>query len=187
MKRLVIDTETTGLSPRFNKTLTIGMLLIDVERNFLKILDENHIFVKHPNYNLTKRAMAVNKIDIEEHNLHAIPPTKACVQINSFIDKNSLHKTSLIGHNFHFDKGFLNALFNQGNKLSKLHHQSEDTMYIWRNHQRVGNVPQGLRSNLQEISNFFEIDYTKAHDALADCHITAKVYQKLLGLGNTKL
>ncbi|MFH1238160.1 MAG: 3'-5' exonuclease [archaeon] len=187
MKRLVIDTETTGLSPRFNKTLTVGMLLVDVEQDFLEILDENHIFIKHKNYNLTKKAMEVNKIDITQHNLYAVPPTTACVKINSFIDKNSLHKTPLVGHNLHFDKGFLKVLFNQGDAFAKLHHQSEDTMYIWRNHQRAGNVPSSLRSSLREIANFFKIDYAKAHNALEDCHITAKVYQRLLGLNNAKL
>ncbi|MDH3353413.1 MAG: 3'-5' exonuclease [Nanoarchaeota archaeon] len=182
MKRLVIDTETTGLSPRFNKTLTVGMLLIDVEKNFLKILDENHIFIKHDNYNATKGAMAVNKIDLAQHNLHAVPPKKACIQINSFIEKNSLHETPLVGHNLHFDKGFLNALFDQGESFSKFHHQSEDTMFIWRNHQKLGNVPFGLRSSLQEVANFFNLDYARAHDALADCHITAKVYHNMLKL-----
>lgn len=179
MKRLVIDTETTGLSPRFNKTLTVGMLLVDVKKNFLNILDSNHIFIKHKNYNTTKRAMAVNKIDLKQHNLHAISPTNACTQINSFIDKNSLHETPLIGHNFHFDRGFLNALFDQGRTLSKFHHEHEDTMYIWRNLQKQEIVPCG-RSNLQTVADFFKIDYTKAHDALADCKITARIYHEML-------
>jgi len=180
MKRLVIDTETTGLSPRFNKTLTVGMLLIDVERKHLKILGENHIFIKHDNYNASRSALKVNGINLEEHDKIAILPCKACNQINNFIENNSLHETPLIGHNLHFDKGFLSALFDQGESFSKFHHQHEDTMYIWRNLQRQGNIPCGLRSNLQTVAEFFEIDYTKAHDALADCHITAQVYHNLL-------
>jgi len=182
MRRLVIDTETTGLSPRFNKTLTVGMLLVDVEQDFLEILEENHIFIKQDNYNLTKRVMEVNKIDIKQHDLNAISSKNACVQINSFIDKNFLHKTPLVGHNLQFDKEFLKALFNQSDAFAKLHHKSEDTMYIWRNHQRAGNVPSDLRSSLKDIANFFKIDYAKAHNALEDCHITAKVYQRLLRL-----
>ena len=63
MKRLVIDTETTGLSPRFHKTLTVGLLLVDVEKTHLNILNQNHIFIKHNNYSSTKEAMKVNKID----------------------------------------------------------------------------------------------------------------------------
>ena len=181
MKKLVIDTETTGLSPRFHKTLTVGLLLIDVEKNFLNILDSNHIFVKHNNYNTTKEAMSINKINLIQHNQIAVPPKKACNQINTFINKNILHEIPLIGHNITFDKGFLNSLFDQGNTPSKFHHKHEDTMWMWRNLQKNNIVPNG-RANLQTVANHFEIDYTKAHDALADCEITAKVYHKMMKL-----
>lgn len=182
MHRLVIDTETTGLSPRFNKTLTVGLLLIDVQKTHLNILDKNHIFIKHNNYNSTKEAMKVNKINLEEHNLHAIPPGKACKKINSFLDKNELHQTTLVGHNFHFDRGFLNALFEQGETSQKFCHEQEDTMQIWRKLQTKRIVPSHLRANLGTLAEYFNIDYEKAHDALADCQITAKVYWEMLKL-----
>jgi DNA polymerase III subunit epsilon len=182
MKRLVIDTETTGLSPRFHKTLTVGMLLVDVEKDFLEILDSNHIFVRHNNYNPTPEAMAICKIDLDKHHEIAIPPTQACNEINDFIERNELKETSLVGHNYQFDKGFLAALFGQGETISRLHWKYDDTMWIWRNLQKKGIIPYDLRSKLQTLADFFKIDYTKAHDALADCHITAKVYQKMLKL-----
>lgn len=182
MNRLIIDTETTGLSPRFNKTLTIGLLLINIEKTHLNILDQNHIFVKHDNYHTTKEAMKVNKIDLKQHTLKAVYPTKACNQINSFIKKNDIRKTPLVGHNIHFDKGFLNALFQQGETNSLLHTESEDTMQIWRNLQKQNIIPSHLRATLGHLATHFDIDYTKAHDALADCHITAQVYHKMLKL-----
>jgi len=177
----VIDTETTGLSPRTNKTLTVGMLLVDVNKKSLEILDSNHIFIKHNNYNPTPKAMSVNKINIDEHNKIAVPPKKACNQINKFIEKNVLHEIPLVGHNIAFDRNFLNTLFDQGETLHKFHHEHEDTMWMWRNLQKRNLVPCG-RSTLQNVANHFEIDYTKSHDALADCHITAQVYHKLLSL-----
>ena len=181
MKRLVIDIETTGLSPKFHKTLTVGLLLIDVEIDFLDILDSNHIFIKHKNYNSSKEAMAVNKINLKKHELHAVLPKKACNQINRFIEKNVLHEIPLVGHNITFDKGFLNALFNQGETFHKFYHKHEDTMWMWRSLQRKNLVPY-KGSNLQNVANHLGIDYTKAHNALADCEITAKVYHKLLSL-----
>jgi DNA polymerase III alpha subunit (gram-positive type) len=182
MRRLIIDTETTGLSPNFNKTLTVGLLLVDVETTHLEILDQNHIFVKHKNYNSTKEAMKVNKIDIKKHTLHAVPPAKACSQINTFLQKNSLQQTPLVGHNVHFDKGFLSALFRQGDTSPLFHHKSEDTLFIWRNLQKQNLIPPQLRGTLGHLANHFQIDYTKAHDALADCHITSQVYHRMLGL-----
>jgi len=177
----VIDTETTGLSPRFNKTLTVGLLLIDVEKNFLNILDESHTFIKHNNYNATAGAMSVNKINLIQHNQIAVPPATACNQINTFIEKNTLHEIPLVGHNIAFDRGFLNALFDQGDALSKFHHEHEDTMWIWRNLQKENKVPIG-RSDLCTVSGHFGIDYERAHDALADCKITAQVYHEMMKL-----
>jgi DNA polymerase-3 subunit epsilon len=182
MKRLVIDTETTGLSPNYNKTLTVGMLLVEVEKQHLKILDSNHIFIKHKDYNASSQALKINGIDLEEHDKIAIPPKKACNEINLFLKRNILQETPLVGHNLSFDKRFLNALFDQGESLHKFHHESEDTMFIWRSLQNRGKIPGHLRSNLGTVASFFDIDYEKSHDALADCHITAKVYRKLLKL-----
>lgn len=180
MRRLVIDTETTGLSPNYNKVLTVGMLLVDVEKKHLKILDSNHIFVKHKDYNASSSALKVNGIDLEEHHKIGITPKKACNEINTFINKNLLRETPLVGHNISFDRRFLNALFDQGESLSKFHHESEDTMFIWRSLQNQNKVPCILNSKLGTIASHFNIDYQKAHDALADCHITARVYHNLI-------
>ena len=182
MNRLILDTETTGLSPRFNKTLTVGLLLINPTKPKLEILNQAHIFIKHNNYNSSVEAMKVNKIDIEQHNLHAVPPCKACNQINTFIQNNDAQHTPIVGHNIHFDKGFLSALFQQGETNSLLHTESEDTMKIWRDLQKQQIIPSHLRATLGTLAEHFNIDYTKAHDALADCHITAQVYHKLLKL-----
>lgn len=175
----MIDTETTGLSAENNKVLTVGMLLVDVEKKHLKVLDSNHIFVKHKDYNASSMALRINKIDLEEHHKIGIPPKKACKEINLFITKNLLQETPLVGHNLSFDKRFLNALFDQGESLNKFHHETEDTMFIWRNLQGRNKVPSMLNSKLGTIASHFNIDYQKAHDALVDCHITAKVYHNL--------
>lgn len=186
MNRLIIDTETTGLSPNFNKTLTVGLLLINTEKPELQIIDQAHIFVKHDTYNSNKEAMKVNKIDIEQHNLHAVHPSIACQQINDFIEKNSLHNTPIVGHNIHFDKGFLRALYQQGEQESLISEESEDTIHIWRNLQKQDIIPSHLRATLGHLATHFDIDYTKAHDALADCHITAQVYHEMLKLNKSK-
>ncbi|MBS3087953.1 3'-5' exonuclease [Candidatus Pacearchaeota archaeon] len=182
MNRLIIDTETTGLSPNFNKTLTVGLLLIDVEKTHLDILAQNHIFIKHKNYNINPQALKVNGINIDEHNLHACPPSKACSQINTFIKKNSLQKTPIVGHNIHFDKAFLNSLFQQGETKPIFHDEYEDTIKIWKELQKKEIIPSHLRATLGTLATHFDIDYEKAHDALADCKITAQVYHEMLKL-----
>ncbi len=186
MKRLIIDTETTGLSPRFNKVLTVGMLLVDVEKSHLDILNQKHVFIKHKHYNSQSEAMKVNKIDLQEHSLHAVRPEKACSQINNFIQKNSCQKISIVGHNIGFDERFLSTLFRRSEADYPFLGSSEDTMKIWRTLQKQELVPSHLRANLNSLATHFDIDYTKAHDALADCRITARVYHEMLKL-NPKL
>jgi DNA polymerase III epsilon subunit-like protein len=182
MKRLFIDTETTGLSPRFNRTLTVGMVLADVEKDFLNILEEGHVFIKTKPRNLNPEAMKIHGIDLVEHNKVAMDPQEACLEVNRFVDDNDLGQTPLVGHNISFDRGFLNALFDSQEKLCKLHSEHEDTMHMWNKLKRREVVPSTLRSTLMSVSDFFDIDYTKAHDALADCHITARVYREILKL-----
>jgi len=126
--------------------------------------------------------MKVNKIDLVQHELHAVHPQKACNQINTFIKNNKLEKIPIVGHCIHFDKGFLDALFQQGETESLLHTRSEDTMSIWKNLQKQNLVPYHLRATLGTLAEHFKIDYEKAHDALADCKITAQVYQQMLRL-----
>ncbi len=182
MNRLIIDTETTGLSPHYNKTLTVGLLLVNPKLPKLKILASDHIFVKHDQYNSNPRATKIHKIDIKQHDLHAVPPQKACNQINSFLEKNQARQIPIVGHNIGFDKGFLRALFQQGEADYPFSEESIDTMRIWRDLQKQDIIPSHLRATLGHLATHFEIDYTKAHDALADCHITAKVYHELLKL-----
>lgn len=72
------------------------------------------------------------------------------------------------------------ALFDQGEQNHKFHHETEDTMFIWRKLQNQGKIPSQMDSKLGTVAGHFGIDYEKAHDALADCHITAQVYHNLL-------
>ncbi|MFA4960466.1 MAG: 3'-5' exonuclease [Candidatus Pacearchaeota archaeon] len=182
MKTLVIDTETTGLYPRYNKVLTVGMLFADIEKDFFEIVSSKHIFIKHENYNIDPQALAVNKINIDQHDKIAIRPNLACKKINSFIEKNNLNESQMLGHNINFDRGFLRELFKKEGLNPIFPRDHIDTMQIWNHLKRKNIVSFNLRNNLGTLAEFFNIDYSNAHGALEDCHITANVYHKMLGL-----
>ena len=182
MKRLVIDCETSGLEPMRHQILTIGMVFADVTPKKLDVLDERHLFVKHDKYRISKKAMEINKINLEKHHQVAVFPKVVCKKIHSFIGTNSLFSTPILGHNVHFDIGFLNALFNNTESDYPFCSIKEDTRYLWEDLKRKRIVNPFLNSKLGTLANHFNIDYGDAHDALVDCHITAKVYQKILGL-----
>ena len=182
MERLVIDTETTGLRTYHNQILTVGMVLIDVTPKKLEFIDETHLLIKHEEYNVSRMAMAINKINLKEHHKIGIFPDKACDKMHEFIDKNILYKTPLLGHNVHFDINFLSALFDEVRIKYPFCNEKEDTRYIWQDFKKKGLISPFTNAKLGTIASHFNIDYTKAHNALDDCKITAKVYHRLLGM-----
>jgi len=183
MKRLVVDIETTGLKTYVNQVLTVGMVLIDVTPKKLEFVDEAHLFVKHEEYNVSRMAMAINKINLKEHHKVGIFPDKACDKMHEFVDKNILYETPILGHNVHFDIRFLNALFDVEKKKYPFCSYKFDTRYIWQRFKREGVVSSFTNAKLGTIANYLDVDYTKAHDAIEDCKITAECYWKMLGMG----
>lgn len=180
MERLVIDTETGGLRPYEYSLLSVGMLLVDVTPKRLNFLEEAHVFVKHDEYNVSRMALRINGINLKEHHKIGISPNKACVKINSFVEKNILYETPILGHNVHFDVNFISALF-EGERLRyPFCRAKDDTRFIWQGYKRRGLVDPFTNAKLGTIANHFDIDYSNAHDALEDCKITAKVFQKLM-------
>lgn len=182
MKRLFIDTETTGLSPTKHQVLTLGMVIAQIKDNKINLLDEKHLFIKHKKYNINPFAMRVNKINILEHNKIGLTPKSACKKINSFLENNSLFNTPIVGHNVSFDINFLNSLFSTECLDYPFHIQKEDTRLMWNNLKKQGLINPLYNSKLKTIAEHFQIDYSKAHNALSDCHITAQVYHRLMNL-----
>ncbi len=180
MKRVVIDTETSGLKKDFHQVLTVGMLLVDFKPKAMKILDEDHIFVKHDEYNLSKTAMRMNGINITEHHKVGIFPKFACRKIDKFVDTNSLWETPILGHCVHFDQNFLRVMFEDEGKEMPFHNEKEDTRYIWDRLKKKGLINPYKNAKLGTIAEHFGVDYSEAHDALADCKITAQCYHKMM-------
>jgi DNA polymerase-3 subunit epsilon len=180
MKRLVLDTETTGLYPNRHQVLTVGLIEVDVSADHLEFLSEAHIFIKHPEYNISSMAMQINNIDIESHNLKATPVKEAMKQIDNFMDNGSLWKTPLLGHNLHFDQRFLKFLFQEHDYKYPFSEEKDDTRYIWQRFGREGLIDNYTNAKLGTVADHFGIDYSQAHDALADCRITAEVFHRLL-------
>ncbi|RMD45277.1 3'-5' exonuclease [Candidatus Pacearchaeota archaeon] len=185
MRLLTIDTETTGLQPAIHQILTVGLLVIEVEKDHLKMLESLHIPVKHKCYRADKKALMVNRICLERHHKISIEPKMACEKISRFIEENNLGSTPLLGHNIAFDLSFLTELFRKEKKRYPFAKKFYDTMFIWNALKRQGRVPSHLNSTLQTIAEYFKIDYSNAHDALSDCEITSTAYHKMIQLQET--
>lgn len=164
---VIFDLETTGLSPQKGDGI---IEIAGIKLRGKEILGEYTNFINpgvpiHPAseavHGLSDRFIATNGKKIEE----VIP---------EFINfcKNAI----LVGHNIkHFDLAFIKKDIDKLN-LPPLNNPILDTLHIARKKLRLPNY------KLQTIAQHFEIDYTGAHRAMRDVHITREVFYKLVGL-----
>lgn len=179
-KLLVCDTETGGLNPEKHSLLTIGMVFVMFKNKRAEIIEELHIPIKHEKYIIEKQAQEVNLIKVEEHDKIALPIGEAKKKIHEFMTKHKLFDTIICGQNIGFDIGFLKQLYTE--KEYPFHYHNVDTKAIWCYLKLQEKIPYGLGNSLKEMANYFEIDYSNAHNAIADCKITIQVLEKMLKL-----
>jgi DNA polymerase III subunit epsilon len=178
---LFIDTETGGLNPNEHSLLSLAMVVWEN----MKIIDSQELLINDGKLSVTKAALAVNKIDIEEHKKSAISPFQAIEKTLLFLGKHFPHqrKITIAGHNIQFDLGFLKILFSQNNKdFSKyFSHRIIDTSSILHYLYLTGNIKQKAISS-DEAFELFKIKVEGRHTAIGDALATAKLFNKLLYL-----
>jgi len=97
----------------------------------------------------------------------------------NFIKKYKYSREPIIGHNVAFDMNFLKSMFKREIIPFPVWHRTIDTMSLWFFLKDAGLISV-TGNKLQDIATHYAVSYEGAHDALADCRITAKVYMKLL-------
>jgi DNA polymerase III epsilon subunit-like protein len=182
MRLLVIDCETTGLSPTNNQVLTVGLLLVEIRREEYDIIDSEHIKIKHRVYHVSGIALKINKINLEKHHKEAIDIKEACKIINRFIEKYDLFETPLLGHNIKFDIAFIQNLYQETEEEFNHCLEHIDTWTIWNSLKQEGVIPFKLKGSLKVLAKYFQVSYKGAHNALIDCKITLEVYNSLLNV-----
>ena len=153
----VIDTETTGLSFKYDEVIEVGMLKV---RNG-KIVDRYSQLIK-PNQKISSFITSLtgisNKMVAKMPNINDVEE-----DILNFIGDDVI-----LGHHTSFDINFLNVAFN-----SKLKNQYIDTMQFCRK----------LYPELGQYSLSYMAEYlcltNNEHRALADCITTQELYESL--------
>lgn len=165
-RQLVLDTETTGLSPKAgHKIIEIGCVeLIDRE-----VTGSHYHCYLNPHRLIDPRAQAVHGITNEFLN---DKPVFADV-VNEFLDY--LQDSDLIIHNAAFDLGFLNAELSTINTTMQPleeKHEIIDTLVMARSEFT------GKKNTLDALCKRFNIQHRqrKLHGALLDSEILADVY-----------
>ncbi|WP_102128252.1 3'-5' exonuclease [Deinococcus planocerae] len=171
---IFVDTETGGRDPLRHPLLTVGLVTLTPQGEVTRPL---HLRVRHERYDVEEEAMSVNGIDLEAHHAAAQPPGEVAQAVRRYAGE--VGRVMLGGHNLHFDTGFLRTLlpdlggvFRRGRVDTKLSAQ----FLI-----HAGLLPRKVGTPLDQLAGHFGFEY-RAHDALEDAVVTARVYAALLRL-----
>ncbi len=159
---VIVDLETTGLSPLKNEIIEIGA--IKVENG--QVVDTMDIFVKPKNpvsYFITNLTGITNEMLKDGYEIED--------GMKKFIEFSENY--TLIAHNARFDIGFLNSNMNSCFNKS-LENKYLDTVKISK--EIVKDLPN---YKLGTLAKYFNVDYEGAHRALKDCEITLDIYNNL--------
>ena len=168
MRRIALDTETTGLNPKDgHRIVEIGC--IELAGN-IPTGNEWHSYV-NPDRTMPEAAFAVH--GLSEEFLQKEPKFKDIAEdFLSFIKGGEL-----VIHNAKFDIGFLNSELKMANMPLIEIQKTIDTVHLARE-----KIP-GAAASLDALCKRFEIDLSlrEKHGALLDAKLLAEVYLQLTG------
>lgn len=161
---VVVDLETTGLSPQGSEIIEIGALKV-VEHN---VVDTFSILVqsKEPIPPKIEKLTGITDFVLQKEG------RELSYALSRFID--FIGKDAIIAHNAEFDKGFLHEACKKVS-FDPISNRFIDTLTLSRN--LALNVK---RHTLKALGEYFEIEVNSAHRGLTDCFTTKVVYENLI-------
>ena len=180
---LVIDTETGGLDPLRHSILSLGAVIWEDGR----LVDSIEIFVREIECATDPEAIAINKMSLAWLNEHGVSPVVAVKQLEAFL---ALHfgtkKVPLVGHNVHFDIGFVQRLYRLGGGAyeRRYSHRVLDTASVLALLILARRLPPAVASS-DGAFEYFGIRGRERHTALGDALATAELLNALLTLART--
>jgi DNA polymerase-3 subunit epsilon len=166
---VLLDIETTGLSPQTCDIIEIGAIkvrenrIVDQYESLIKIEDRIPPFITRLT-GITNQMMKQGK--------------EAEIVLQEFIEFSG--DDILMGHNVNFD---INFIYDKCQKYldRELTNDFVDTMRLAKNV-----LPSSPNYKLGTLASYFQVDYSSAHRGLKDVEITYKVYNKLREIATKK-
>ena len=177
---IVIDVETAGLNPAKDALLELACVFLKMEDGIL-VPDKtaHHHILPFKGANLDQASLEFNNIDPFHPFRFAIDEREALEELFSVIKKEvklaKCQRGVLVGHNAWFDLAFINAAAKRTNLKSPLHgFTSFDTATL-------GAAIYGHTVLAQLLFTAkIPFDPEKAHSALYDAQVTAKLFCKII-------
>ncbi len=170
LKFCVIDLETTGGNPSTEKIIEIGMVRIENRR-----ITEERSFLINPEKEIpdfVQKLTGIKKSTVE----HAPKIEEIIDEVLSFIGEDSI----LVAHNTSFDIPFLNGV------LKKMGRPTLDNKVLCTNIMTKYMIPDIMSSNLNYMSQIFNISHSQAHRAIEDARATGNLLLKYLEIFEEK-
>mgnify|MGYP004485454085 CR=1 FL=1 len=160
---VVIDIETTGLDCEKDEILEVGAIRIrnhEVAEKFVELI--------RPKGEISKEISALNGITQEMALKEGKERAEVLKRFWEFVGESPM-----VGHNLSFDRAFLEkGSAKVGIAVPRV--ACRDTLLLAR--RRIRDVPD---YRLNTLANYFGIQISERHRALADCLVTFYVYEKL--------
>ena len=191
---LAFDTETTGIDAVKNNLLTACFIVLD--DNLVEI-DRLNLNIKYNEYNISVRAMEINKIDLIKHHnsRNSVDLKTARSMLLDFLRKNKkAHSNSSlsygynlftpIGHNVSFDINFIKGcgLLSEYEYNSYISFNCVDTICIAQFLKLTGEIPKTQSISLVNLCSYYNIKsegntesyHTAEYDIVMTLHLLRK-------------
>ncbi len=167
---VLLDIETTGLSPLKDDIIEIGAIKVEKD----KIVDEYSSLIK---IDRKLDPFIIQLTGITDKMLKEGKSTE--IVLKEFL--NFLGDNVIIGHNVNFD---INFIYEKCKKYLGTYVINDyiDTMQVAKKA-----IPNSINYKLGTLAKRFEIDYSNAHRGLNDVEITYHVYNKLKDILNPQI
>lgn len=191
---LAFDTETTGIDAVKNNLLTACFIVLN--DNLIEI-DRLNLSIKYNEYNISVRAMEINKIDLIKHHnsRNSVDLKTARSMLLDFLRKNKkTHSNSSlsygynlftpIGHNVTFDINFIKGcgLLSEYEYNSYISFNCVDTICIAQFFKLTGEIPKKQSISLSNLCSYYNIKseentesyHTAEYDIVMTLHLLRK-------------
>lgn len=162
---VVIDIETTGLSPEFDSILEISALKVRSD----VVVDRYSTLVRPPLEEFEVSTYIENLTGITSEEINEASEMKdSLTNLYDFIGDSIL-----VGHNVNFD---INFLYDNFLKYINVYFENDfvDTLRLFR---KIS--PEYEKHRLEDLCEKYEIDNTSKHRAFSDCEATFNGFVKL--------
>jgi hypothetical protein len=184
LRYLICDAEMGGRSLEYS-LLTAYFMVTDAQFN---VLDEIYLRVKPDNndpYILSGQGMAVNKINLQEHDAVAITYKQAKPHLYAFLQKNAgTTKLTPVGHAVKSDiSHFIKYLISEGSWEQFCTYHYIDTSVVLQFLRACGKIPLDVDGSVSALAEHFGIvPQGELHDAKTDTILTMNILKHFVNL-----